>query len=234
MGDHWVMPNLLAAAMLGVAVYCTARLVVSFRSPRRTQRDTDAVHAVMGVSMAGMLSPSLTAVPSGVWLVVFSVSALWFGWRGLRESDRGPAACHELGSDMTHLLMCGAMVYMLAVMDWSGSAHAFQGAGMLGMGTVGAGAAEWSIIAVLLTLLIFGDVAFNAGATLRLFAPLTVSSGGERASGQVGHSGVSTGQQRGHSPTMLAQRSAVLAPRSAVLCQLVMCLAMGYMLVTLS
>jgi hypothetical protein len=77
MGSHLSgLSDLLAALMLVVAVYCIGRLVLSFGSRRSTERESDVIHAVMGVSMAGMLTPSLAAVPSGLWVLVFSASTL--------------------------------------------------------------------------------------------------------------------------------------------------------------
>src|SRR5580698_3216778 len=88
MGDHLpLLSDVLAALMLAVAVYCLGRLFVSLTSRRTTQRDADAVHAVMGVSMAGMLTPSLAAVPNPLWVLVFGASILWFGWRVVHDSD---------------------------------------------------------------------------------------------------------------------------------------------------
>ena len=231
--------------MLAVAAYCTARLVVSFRSRGVTQRDSDAVHAVMGVSMAGMLVPSMYSASNGLWTLVFSGSALWFGWKVLHDSDRVAVGSHPLGSHVPHLLMSVAMVYMLVVMDWSGSMHASHGAPMPAMGATSTGGSEWPFFAFVLTVLLLGDVAIDAGLSLRRLVStesvpvgeLAMAQGAEpgyarRASNSQGDarsSNVALGVHRG--PTRISN---VLAPRSAVLCQLVMGLVMGYMLVTLA
>jgi hypothetical protein len=227
--------------MLTVAAYCTVRLVVSLRSPGVTQRDTDAVHAVMGVSMAGMLVPSFSSAPSGLWILAFSGSALWFGWKVLHDADRVAVSSHPFGSHLTHVLMCAAMVYMLIVMEWSGSMHASHGARMLAMGGTNTGGSQWPLLAVVLTALLVGDVAINAGLNLRRLAPTERVPLGELAMAQVGHvRGASDDQGEAELNSVPldvyadpAHISNVLAPRSAVLCQLVMGLVMGYMLVTL-
>src|SRR5271170_1313146 len=110
MGDVQWASDVLAAIMLSVALYCTGRLAVSFGSRRRTERDTDAVHAVMGVSMAGMLKPSLAAAPPGLWVLVFAASAAWFGWRVLHDSDLDSVGAHSFAQHFSHLLMCAAML----------------------------------------------------------------------------------------------------------------------------
>ena len=245
MGNHPWVSALLAAAMLAVAVYCIARLVLSFRSSGVTQRDTDAVHAVMGVSMAGMLAPLLTAAPGGLWVLVFSTSALWFGWKVLHDSNHEFVGGHPHCSHFTHLLMCAAMIYMLIVMDWTGSMHYSHGAGLLAMATAGTSASPWPLLAVVLTVLLIGDVAFNAVLNLRQLVPLPAVPFGELAMAEAdepgtarGGSSVDSNVQQGNVQLRVRQgpahTSKVLAPRSAVVCQLVMCLVMGYMLVTRS
>jgi hypothetical protein len=245
MDSHPWLSDFLAAAMLAVAVYCIARLVRSLRSNGVTQRDTDAVHAVMGVSMAGMLVPSLTAAPNGLWLVVFSGSALWFGYKVLHDSERASINCHPSGSHLPHLLMCAAMIYMLAVMDWTPSMHTSHGVGMLAMGSTSASGSPWPLFAVALTVLLVGDVAVNAGLTLRRLMPAAPVPSRTLALAQVGEAAyvldVADGRgevQSINHPLDVTGRhertSNFLAPRSAVICQLVMCLVMGYMLVTLA
>ena len=245
MGNHPLVSDLLAVAMLAVAAYCIARLVVSFRSSEVTQHDSDVIHTVMGVSMAGMLVPSLSTASNGEWILVFSGSAVWFGWKVLHDSDRMAVGGHPLGSHLTHLLMCVAMVYMLLVMDWSGSMQASHGAGMLEMGGASTSGLQWPLFAVVLTILVFGDVAINAALNLRRLAPTGRISVGELAMAQGSNPeyvrGASDGPKRNESSNVPpdghagpTHRSSVLAPRSAVLCQLVMGLVMGYMLVTLA
>jgi hypothetical protein len=245
MGSHPWVGDFLAVVMLAIAAYCIARLVVSFRTRGVTQRDSDAVHAVMGVSMAGMLVPSLSSAPNGLWILVFSGSALWFGWKVLHDSDRADVGGHPLGSHLTHLLMCAAMIYMLLVMDWSGSMHVSHGVRMLAMGGTSTSGSQWPVFAVVLTALIFGDVAINAALNLRRLGPTGRISVGELAMTQGGEPGYVRGASDGQGndqsdnvppdvhtgPTHLSR---VLAPRSAVQCQLVMGLVMGYMLVTLA
>jgi hypothetical protein len=238
MFDHPAISDLLAAAMLAVALYCVARLALSFSGTRVTERSTDGVHAVMGISMAGMLVPSLSAVPTTVWVVVFSGSALWFGWEVFQDSVA--VRRQPFGSHLPHLLMCAAMIYMLVVMDWTGSGHPSGSSSMSMSGLSGHGA-TWPLLAFALTAILVSDVALNAGVTLHRLAPasslrvraLTMaqseldvavirgSSGGTHHDEHVAHG----------DPIRHAH---LLAPRSAVLCQLVMCLVMGYMLVTMS
>jgi len=169
MGSHLSgLSDLLAALMLVVAVYCIGRLVLSFGSRRSTERESDVIHAVMGVSMAGMLTPSLAAVPSGLWVLVFSASTLWFGWRVVGEADREATWSHVLGRHLPHLLMSAAMVYMLVVVEWTGSMRAPQGGSMAGMaGMTGSGAARWPLLTIGLAIVLLSDGALSFGLNLR-------------------------------------------------------------------
>lgn len=238
MFDHPAISDLLAAAMLGVALYCVTRLVLSFSGARVTERSTDVVHAVMGISMAGMLVPSLSALPTTVWVVLFSGSALWFGWGVFQDSvviRRQP-----FGSHLPHLLMCVAMMYMLVAMDWSGSGHSSGTSNMSMSGLSGHGT-TWPLLAFALTAILVSDVALNAAVTLRRLAPtssLPVRALAMAQSGldEIDIRGSSGGTHRDEHVALGGPNSHghLLAPRSAVLCQLVMCLVMGYMLVSMS
>jgi Domain of unknown function (DUF5134) len=244
MGNHvWGLSDLLAGAMLLVAAYCVARLVLSFRPRIRTRRDADVVHAVMGVSMAGMLAPSVAAGPTSMWVLIFLASTVWFGWRVVRDAERESVGTHPLGQHLPHLLMSAAMVYMLIVVAWSGSMAMPQRAGMMAMGAAGTSAARWSFLTIVLAVLLFGDGALTFGRSMRQApqpslvtampqgSPMSaaVAEGpGERPVGlrQDAAVLVDVQQSEGH-------RAQVLAPRSVMVCQLVMSLVMGYMLLSL-
>jgi hypothetical protein len=241
MGEHAVgLSDLLAALMLGVAAYCTGRLVLSLRSRARTARDADAVHAVMGVSMAGMLAPSLAAGPPVMWVLIFSASTVWFGWRVVREADRSRGA-DPLGQHPPHLLMSAAMVYMVIVVAWSGSMGTPQRAGMLAMGDAGTSAARWSLLTIALAALLFGDGALTFVRSLRVVPPVQLGSLSVALMEQSAPVAGGVPRGSGESSLLVAPRQDVaqnsrlqspraLAPRSGMACQLVMSLVMGYML----
>jgi hypothetical protein len=100
-----------AILMVVTAVYCAARLAISRRSGRSTERDADALHVLMGVAMAGMLEPRLTPIPVTAWRVVFAAAAVWFGWQATRPGRRARAA--RCAYPAAHAGECVAMVYML-------------------------------------------------------------------------------------------------------------------------
>ncbi len=115
-GPFW-LAGILAALMLATAAYCATRLIIARAHRRRDERDVDLVHTVMGVAMAGMLVSWLNPLPDGVWAVLFGAGTGWFGWRAWR-GRRGRADMTASGQPphrhhVPHLVMCGAMVYML-------------------------------------------------------------------------------------------------------------------------
>ena len=61
-GPAW-LTDIFAAVMITVAAYCASRLVVARWWRRPTDVDSDGVHVVMGVAMAGMLVTGLRFLP---------------------------------------------------------------------------------------------------------------------------------------------------------------------------
>ncbi len=236
MGNHMrILSDLLAVAMLGVAVYCTGRLTISLVARRKSQHDADAVHTLMGVSMAGMLAPSLAAVPTGLWVMVFGTSTLWFGWRVVRDADRETAAS-PIGQHLPHLLMSAAMVYMLIVAEWMGPMRG-SAAATAGMAGMALGEARWSLLTVVLAVLLLSDGAFTFGLNIRNLVPQRMHA--ELSLARVGAGDAVRGGEHVPPVTMAAgwggamSTGGALAPRSAMVCQFVMSLVMGYMLLSL-
>ena len=129
MTPDWIL-DVFAAIMLVVAAVSAARLVAA----RPWQRgavvtDTDISHLLMGIAMAGMLAPSLSTLPNGVWVAVFAVLTAWFGYRVVRDYQASGARALAVGHCAPHLVHSAAMVYMFAAI-----AAPAAGGGMSGMG----------------------------------------------------------------------------------------------------
>src|ERR1039457_7120972 len=113
--------------MIIMAVYCASRLVIAAAQRRATEHD-------VGLGTAGMLVPPLNPRGSGPWATVFAAATAWFGWRVFRgyrlaSPDRFVHAHH-----VPHLIMSGAMVYMLAAVSSYGYV---SGPGMVRAGSAG-------------------------------------------------------------------------------------------------
>jgi uncharacterized protein DUF5134 len=201
-GPGW-LTGLLAAVMLTVAAYNATRLVAAPRRGRAAELDADGVHVVMGVAMAGMLTPSLGFAPARLWQAVFAASGAWFAWQFLRTRrgrTLGPWRCPH---PLPHLIECAAMVLMLAVPAAATATTANMGAVT---GAVTGAAAGFSPLTLLLALFMVGYVMW-LGNNLTALAPATATG------------------------TAVSAGTAYLAPRCAACCKIAMGTTMGYMLV---
>ncbi|HJY60444.1 MAG TPA: DUF5134 domain-containing protein, partial [Streptosporangiaceae bacterium] len=108
-GPAWLAGG-LAALMIVIAVYCAGRLTVSRLRGRDTEVAADGLHVLMGVAMAGMLQPRLTAVPVTAWSAVFAIAAAWFAWQAVRTGGRG-AVGTRCTHPAAHAIESAAMVY---------------------------------------------------------------------------------------------------------------------------
>ena len=205
-GPGWLAGG-LAGLMIAIAVYCASRLAVSRLRGRKTELDTDGLHVVMGVAMAGMLQPQLTAVPVTAWRAVFAAGATWFTWQAIRARSRSTAS-PRCAHPVPHAIESAAMVYMLLPI---GSWRPGHRPGMA-MPAMGQGATMGNpAITLILALFMLGYVLW---ALDRLAA---VSIPGQPAPASLAHR-----QQPG---------TPALAPRAAACYKIAMAITMGYMLV---
>jgi Domain of unknown function (DUF5134) len=168
-GPAW-LTDIFAAVMITVAAYCASRLVVARWWRRPTDVDTDGVHVVMGVAMAGMLVAGLRFGSFGLWEAVFAAAAGWFGWRFVRARHGAPLSPWRCPQPVPHLVECGAMLYMyLAVPAVAAAAKGASGASGA-MGGMSATGARFSVLALALALFMFGYVAW-VGDRLTARAP---------------------------------------------------------------
>jgi hypothetical protein len=243
-GPSW-LAGILAVIMIATAAYCASRLVIA-RAHRRTGgRDVDAVHAVMGVAMAGMLVSWLNPLPDRVWAVMFGAATGWFGWQAWRGRRAGPAPAVAPGAarsphrhHLPHLVMCGAMVYMLL------AAQPGKPGPGIAMGAAAA-SGRFPLLALVLAVFMVGYVMWQAD---RLPAVARAGATGTGATG-TGASrpdpGVTLAPGRGAAPgdvpVLLAAGPApglapspgpgARSPRLTACCQIAMGVTMGYLLI---
>jgi hypothetical protein len=205
-GPTWLAP-VLAAVMLLIAVGSITRLVLWWLRGRAAEPEADALHAAMGVAMAGMLEPEIRPVPATAWLAVFAAAGAWFAVRAIRarsqKHDPGSWRRHpgnwRCAHPAPHSVECAAMIYMLV--PASGSGHG-QVTAMAGM-TSAAPTAN-PALALLLALFMLGYIVWTA----------------DRLASQ-------------HRPRPMTEGGGALAPRVAAWSRITMSLAMGYMLLTM-
>ncbi len=254
-GPPW-LAGILAAIMIATAGYCATRLIIARAHRRRDERDVNLVHTVMGVAMAGMLVSWLNPLPDGVWAVMFGAGTGWFGWRawrtrrgrqgrtGVSDIDQAPHRHH-----VPHLVMCGAMVYMLLA---AGAVTSAASTGLTMGGPAAAG--HFPLLALVLAVFMVGYVMWQADrlpALARASTPRTAlagtlalvpveADGGQAMQAHQAAPDPPSRQRRwGMSSRRLAGRDnmrpplarQMLSPRLSACCQIAMAVTMGYMLI---
>jgi hypothetical protein len=228
-GPVW-LPDTFAAVMLAIAGYCAVRLAVAAARRRETEADTDGMHLVMGVAMAGMLAPGLSFATPVSWTTVFSVAAAWFAWQAVRVRRGLGTGRWRCPYPVPHLAESLAMVYMVVAVRTPAGPGA--GAGMARMG----GAAESARapeLAVLFTVFMVGYVAwlgdrFSSVGAVVVAGPASkaeTAATAKAAMGAVGGVPARAAHAGGCWPE--------LAPRGACCYKIVMAIVMAYMLVVM-
>lgn len=206
-GPGW-LAGALAAAVLALAAYAAGRLVAAGRGGRRSERDVDAFHVAMGISMAAMLTGSLSAFDAEAWAVVFACATVWFALRLPWHDAVRAAETEPVGHRLAHVVSSGSMVYMLLAMP---------GGSMAGMGPGGGGPVRLPGLAAVLALGMLaaaGAHADRAFLRARRRAPAAVVLAVAADGGSVA----------------LPGGDALLAPRTAAGAEVAMNLAMAAML----
>lgn len=221
MSDPVAILDLLAALMLAVAVYCAVRVVLVRRMHRTLHYDVNIAHVLMGVAMAGMLTPSLKGLPNPAWETVFSVLAAWFTWRSVtfvarhgvagRSSDRVHGVSHYL----THLVMSCSMLYMYLA---GVPASADRAVGMT-MGPA-PGTSDFVALPLFFIVVLCASAVWHVDALDRFTrAQVALASAGGAPPGVAAGGGSAEGRW--------------LAPRLEMGCHIAMCTAMAFMLALL-
>jgi Domain of unknown function (DUF5134) len=200
----WLAP-VLAAVMLLIAAGSLARLVLWRLRGRAAEPEADALHAAMGVAMAGMLEPRILPVSSTAWLGVFAAAGAWFAVRAIRARSRrhdgsslhGRAGRWGCAHPAPHAVECAAMVYMLGPARDAG-----HGPVMAMAGITSAAPTANPALTLLLALFMLGYTVWTADRLTSQTRP----------------------------PLAAAGRGGALAPRAAACSRIAMSLAMGYML----
>jgi Domain of unknown function (DUF5134) len=233
-GPSWLAWT-FASVVLVVAAYCLARLLVSWRQHRPSDRRVDGIHVLMGVAMAGMLVPRLRVFWVGGWEVVFGIGAVWFAWLAIREFRGRATVGGRPGHHLQHVLACGAMLYMFLA---AATAAKAGGSAMSGMA---AGAAHVPTLALVLAFALFGYVIWTAdrlsslapvAALAALVPPVPVFAQARAGAGFAGSGGVGgRGTDADGQPPAARDRRVPLSPRLAACCEIAMGVTMGYALI---
>jgi hypothetical protein len=240
-GPFW-LGGVLAAAMILIAVYCAGRLVASRLWRRPTAVDSDGLHLVMGVAMAGMLVPQLGLLPGSVWEGVFGAAAAWFALQATRVGLGRAAGGWRCHYPVPHLVECGAMIYMLLAERGARAGAPGTGMPMPGMTASSGPAGSFPACALVLALFMLGYVVWATDRLTSRARPKTTVTTRNTASDPA-RVLITSGAATGSSLDTLGSSDAArdrwehpagvltLAPRLAESYKIAMGIAMGYMLV---
>lgn len=159
-GPAWSV-DVVVAALLGTALYCTGRLIFLWATKRPDRRDLHVVHIVMATAMAAMLLNLFDLGPSGAWEAVFLGFAGWFLWRAsnvVRTSAPAWQVVHEsnhvvasvamaamfAGGMVMHGGSMGAMSMVMGQPSWFLPAALMLGAALVGYGI-------WNVVLIVTT-----------------------------------------------------------------------------------
>jgi Domain of unknown function (DUF5134) len=237
-GPSW-LAGVLAAVMILTAGHAASRLAASRVLRVATEADADGLHALMGTAMAGMLLPQLRVLPSSAWAVIFGAAAAWFAASILHAGRTAPRPW-QCRFPLPHLVECMAMLYMLLALP---ARQGTPGMAMPAMAAPGA-APSFPVLALVLALFMLGYLlwttdrlatrararaAVAALPQIQQRALVTVAAaapaGQANATGTPGAAGTPAPPTRAGHP--------LLAATFADCSKIVMCIAMGYMLITM-
>jgi hypothetical protein len=158
----WIL-EIFAAVMILVAEVSAGQLTVARAWTRRGGTDADIAvsQLLMGIAMAGILAPALSALPNAVWEVVFAVITAWFAWCLWRESRGRGAATAARGHYAPHLVRSAAMLYIFATL--AGPSAEGSGMSMSDMGAMSGMAASGGMptLALIFALLLVAFTVHN-------------------------------------------------------------------------
>src|SRR5215469_12370264 len=224
-GPPW-LHGCLAALVLVIAACSATRLLIRRDRGRRSDPESDVLHVLTGVAMAGMLESRLSAAPTGLWLAVFASAAVWFTWQASRRNLRNHSVRSggwQWAHPAPHAVECAAMFYML----WPARLGAHDNAvAMTGMSA--AGSASNPAVALVFSLFMLGSILWTTDqltlarrrSTIAADNPVTAyASAGAKAGGPAARAD--------------ASGTALLAPGVAALSKIAMSGAMAYMLIAM-
>ena len=239
-GPSW-LTGTFAAVMILTAAYSASRVAISRLRGRATELDADALHAVMGPAMAGMLVPRLHVLSGSAWAAVFAAAAAWFGWHAMRTRGSGTSGS-RCRYPVPHLIECTAMLYMLLPLHAPRPGHGGTGMAMAGMGASN-GPGSFPALAVVLALFMVGHIIWTTDRLTTLARAKTTAADLARNRGHQPSTALVAAAPSHHPGDPSATPAAtlarhgqqadrpVLAPKLAACGKIAMSITMGYMLI---
>jgi hypothetical protein len=227
MGTPSWLYYLFGLLMLAVAGYSLTLLVFSMTGRHHSGRDVDIAHICMGVSMAGMFVTRWAFGPSAAWEFIFAALLIWFVVRSAKSIQR-------FGLHKPHEAIHAAMSFAMLLMYLYPVGATSRVSGTMSMSMSTEGARLDPGLGVILA------VTFLASAVFTLASPVKgLSHHGSHAFAYAGSAAVGamasedsgSGSPQHDSPQVGALESVVTTPWLEDASHVVMCFAMGFMLI---
>jgi hypothetical protein len=201
--------------VLLVAGYGVMLLALSVTTQRSRGRDVDTSHVFMGISMAGMFVPKWAFGPHIFWELVFAVLLVWFAVRSIQSIQ-------EWGIHLTHFLIHAVMSLAMLLMYWF-PFPASRGGAMASMAMATTGSRLDPGLSFVLVLLLLRSAIFTLASPYKgasHHGTHVVTTAMSAAGGSQASSSAPRGVER-H----------IVSPWLEDLSHVVMCIAMGFMLI---
>ena len=145
---------LLGVLLFVVAAYSGVVLAVSAPAHRRAGRDVELSHVAMGLAMAGMFVPAWSFGPSLVWELVFGSLLVWFVARTVHSVRRH-------GLHVPHYAVHAVMSLAMLLMYWFPRGATL---GAMAMAPATSGPRMDPGLAFVLAFVLFGSAVFTVAS----------------------------------------------------------------------
>jgi hypothetical protein len=208
---------LFGVLMLAVTAHSLVLLVSSVATRRPLGWDVDVSHLFMGLSMAGMFVTRWAFGASDVWELIFTFLLIWFLARSIQS-------LHRWGVHLSHFLIHAVMNFTMLLMYRFPVSAAAGSVSMSARGSRLDPGLSFVLAFVLFASAIFTLASPNKGSSRHGTHVPAYAMGGGGSDGSVSHSG-------GSSTSVMRVDGLLAAPRLEDASHVVMCVAMGFLLV---
>jgi hypothetical protein len=206
--------------VLAVAAYCLASLVLSVSTRRTSGRDVDVAHTLMGVAMAGMFVSSWAFGPRAIWELIFAVLLVWFVTRSIQS-------ILQYGAHVPHEAVHAAMSLAMLLMYWFPVGASSASMSM----TASAGAPKLDpAVGFVLALVFFASAVFTLASPVKGASHHGTHVPAYAIAGS-GEPGGSANIEDGDTSPISTIEVLIATPWLEDASHVVMCVAMGFMLV---
>lgn len=205
---------LFGVLMWAVAAYCLWEIVNSMATRRTLGLDVEISHVFMGLAMAGMFVPQWAFGPNGMWVIIFLALLAWFVVGSMQSIQR-------YGLHVPHQGIHAVMSFAMLLMYWF---PAGASAGAMSMSMSAHGARMDPGLAFVVALVLFGSAIFTIASTHR-----GATHFGSHGPGAVPE--LHRAAADGESAVAVAVPKGTVRLIAADATHVVMCVAMGFMLI---